>query len=123
MLGSPHPANTPPTVPDTASRPGWQPLAPCPHCGQIPAWDTDGVGYTIACANCYDGAPDSATRGEIQHGSTIEQATERWNEWAADVVDERAADRALARVRALTDPRWCMSVLARGAEQRGASWR
>lgn len=53
----------------------------CPYCGDLPTVEHDlaGYGFMVACDNCYDGAPDSDTRGEFAHGPNEEEAVQNWN--------------------------------------------
>jgi hypothetical protein len=53
-------------------------LLPCPRCGQLPTV-TASYAFTVACDNCYDGAPDSSTADELAAALTESEASEIWN--------------------------------------------
>jgi hypothetical protein len=53
-------------------------LTPCPRCGRAPTM-TAGYAITIACDNCYDGAPDSCTADELAAALTESEASAIWN--------------------------------------------
>jgi len=56
---------------------------PCARCGMPPiVYESDAPArfrWVVLCDNCYDGAPDSATRHEIGTGATPERAARDWN--------------------------------------------
>ena len=70
-------------------------LGPCWRCGGRPTVSADS--YTsVACDNCYDGAPDSPTRNECGSGLTMDAAVADWNtlmEDAMDAANEEMASR------------------------------
>lgn len=53
-------------------------LLPCPRCGQTPTV-TASYAFTVACDNCYDGAPDSSTADELAAALTESEASGIWN--------------------------------------------
>jgi hypothetical protein len=53
-------------------------LLPCPRCGRPPTV-TASYAFTVACDNCYDGAPDSSTSGELAAALTESEASAIWN--------------------------------------------
>jgi hypothetical protein len=55
-------------------------IRPCYRCGKVPDLDPNGGYPTVACSDCYDGAPDSGTRSEIGSGMNAAQAIADWNE-------------------------------------------
>ncbi|KKK76901.1 hypothetical protein LCGC14_2858980, partial [marine sediment metagenome] len=70
-------------------------LRPCWRCGRLPI--VSGERYTsVACIDCYDGAPDSTTRNEYGSGLTPEVAITEWNtcmEYTMDALNEEMASR------------------------------
>lgn len=60
-------------------------MLPCPRCNKEPTISFCGVGYTIACSDCYDYAPDEIEHYEIGHGKYYDEAIESWN----NAVEER----------------------------------
>jgi hypothetical protein len=55
-------------------------IAACEHCSQVPTpsrWSGD---WWVTCSDCYDGAPDSSTRGDCGFGHTKSEAINDWNE-------------------------------------------
>lgn len=67
----------------------------CPRCLRRPALH-EGPYPAIYCESCYDGTPDSATRGDIGAGRDTDEAIARWNEMAEDLA-ERIAEHGAGR--------------------------
>lgn len=63
-------------------------IVPCARCKKVPEPFYDGAYTYISCHDCYDGAPDSATRSEVGAWYSKEGAIEEWNEKMADLADE-----------------------------------
>ncbi len=64
------------------------PITHCPRCNETPIIEMDGLRtYIVLCDNCYDGAPDSCTRGEYSIGDTEEEAITDWNLTAGDLLE------------------------------------
>lgn len=62
---------------------------PCPSCGKPVEVCEGNVAYpSITCPNCYDGAPDSPTRGWLVWGHTRKQTIENWNEFVEEFTPE-----------------------------------
>ena len=61
-------------------------MTPCPRCNEQPVvhHDLAGYGYHATCENCYDGAPDAATRNELAFATTEAEAAIEWDR----MVDE-----------------------------------
>ena len=55
-------------------------ILPCYRCGKVPTVDPNGGYPTVSCSDCYDGAPDSGSRGEVGSGLNTVQAVADWNE-------------------------------------------
>lgn len=53
---------------------------PCPRCNAAARVETNGLSWGVSCPECYDGAPDSATRHEFGNGIMRREAIERWNQ-------------------------------------------
>ena len=62
--------------------------ARCWDCDQLPSVEPDlaGYGYIVACDNCYDGAPDSTSRGDYGFGTNETAAVRAWNERAMEAL-------------------------------------
>ena len=62
---------------------------PCWRCNRTPSIEGC-YGWTVACDNCFDGAPDAGpVRNEIGWGVSEEKAVEHWNEVMLDREAER----------------------------------
>ena len=55
-------------------------LEPCHRCSSRPTLSKQGASCHVICDECYDGAPDSGTRGEYGCGRTRDEAIKEWNE-------------------------------------------
>ena len=65
----------------------------CHRCGHKPYVDHPFAGnWTVHCTECYDGATDSSTRGEVESGTTREQAVSRWNETQTEKRPEKESE-------------------------------
>ena len=62
---------------------------PCWRCGKLPDVDPNGGYPTVACSDCYDGAPDSSTRNDLGSGLNAAQAIAAWNEKAQQEEEDR----------------------------------
>ncbi len=61
---------------------------PCFRCKKAPSVDTSSGYPTIACYDCYDGAPDSSRRNECASGVNLSDATAMWNEKMNEYADD-----------------------------------
>jgi len=59
---------------------------PCPRCGRAVEPYDCGV-YSVACSNCYDGAPDAGPQ-LYGTGRTAAAAVNDWNERVLDAAEE-----------------------------------
>jgi hypothetical protein len=60
----------------------------CHRCGRAPYVDKL-YAWSVACPNCYDGAPDSGTRNELGDSLDRDEAIEAWNERQEDALEAR----------------------------------
>lgn len=56
----------------------------CPRCHEAPVSTVTSYGFDVGCDNCYDGALDSATRGEFANAPTEAGAFAEWNSMVRD---------------------------------------
>ena len=62
-------------------------IEPCHRCGGQPDVFHDGSPiepWVAVCHDCYDGAEDSPTRGDVARGTHEDAAIEEWNETQKD---------------------------------------
>lgn len=52
-------------------------------------------GFAVHCDDCYDGAPDSSTRGDVGIGLTREAAVASWNEFVESWEDTTGTPSAI----------------------------